>query len=584
MGEDFVQSDLDRLRHSASHIMAEAVKKLFPNAKLAIGPAIKDGFYYDIDFGESVSDEILPKIEEAMRKIVARNSEFKQKFLPKREAIAFFEKRNETFKVEIINGLEDDHISLYDQGEFIDLCRGPHAARTGEVKAFKLLNTAGAYWRGKETNPMLTRIYGTAFSTDKELATYLKNLELARKRDHRILGKQLGLFSFHPEAPGCPFYHAKGLTILECMLGHWRDVHRRAGYIEVKTPMVLSDELWKKSGHYAHYKENMFFTKVDERDFAIKPMNCPGGTLIYRSEIRSYRDLPIRMAELGLVHRNEVSGALHGLFRAKAFTIDDAHIYVSEDQIRGEVESCIQLILDMYKVYGFERVYVKLSTRPSPFMGSDEIWQKATAGLKGALEHHKVDYKVAEGGGAFYGPKIDFEVEDSLGRTWQCGTVQLDFQMPERLDLEYIGADGASHRPVMVHRAVFGSVERFFGILIEHFGGVFPLWLAPIQVRVAAISEKQETYAREVFDILIRRGVRADLDLRAQKIGYKIREAESLKVPYVAVVGDREAASGHVSVRGQGSRDLGAMKLEDLINRIERLVETKSVVEETHKS
>ncbi|MBI4431519.1 MAG: threonine--tRNA ligase [Candidatus Omnitrophica bacterium] len=577
MSEIFVTNELDKLRHSASHIMAEAVKKLYPAAKLAIGPAIKDGFYYDIDFPEPVGEDVLPRIEEAMRGIVERRSKFKQLFMKREEAVKFFEKKREPYKVEIIKGIADAEVSLFDQGEFVDLCRGPHVEHTGLVKAFKLLNTAGAYWRGKETNPMLTRIYGTAFAAEKDLKEYLDRLELARKRDHRILGKQLDLFSFHVEAPGMPFYHAKGQTILQIILDHWRAVHRQAGYIEVKTPMVLSDELWRKSGHYDHYKENMFFTESDKRPLAIKPMNCPGGTLIYKSAKRSYRDLPIRMAELGLVHRNEVSGALHGLFRAKAFTIDDAHVFCTEEQIGDEVAAVIRLIREMYKVYGFESIQVHLSTRPTESMGSDAIWEKATSGLKQALQNNKLDYTIAEGGGAFYGPKIDFEVEDSLGRTWQCGTIQLDFQMPERLDLAYTGTDGTDHRPVMVHRAIFGSVERFFGILIEHFGGAFPVWLSPVQVVVASISEKQEEVASKVCEQLFAAGVRAELDIRAAKISYKIREAEAGKVPYIAVVGDREAESKQVALRGRGRRDLGSFKIDDLISKIGKEVEVKAL-------
>ncbi len=577
MGEQFVKSELDRLRHSASHVMAEAVKKLYPQAKLAIGPAIKDGFYYDIDFPEPITEDLLPRIEEAMKAVVQRKSKFKQLSMNRDEAIRFFEKRNEPYKVEIIKGLGDQEISLFDQGEFIDLCRGPHVEHTGEVKAFKLLNTAGAYWRGKETNPMLTRIYGTAFPSEKDLKDYLDRLELAKKRDHRILGKQLDLFSFHAEAPGMPFYHAKGYTVLQNMLEHWRNIHRQTGYIEVKTPMVLSDELWRMSGHYEHYKENMFFIETDEKHFAIKPMNCPGGTLIYKSAKRSYRDLPIRMAELGLVHRKEVSGALHGLFRAKAFTIDDAHIFCTEDQIGEEVAGVIRLVRDTYQVYGFKSIQVYLSTRPAESMGSDEIWGKATSGLRRALEQNKLDFTVAEGGGAFYGPKIDFEVEDSLGRTWQCGTIQLDFQMPERLDLEYTGADGANHRPVMVHRAIFGSVERFFGILIEHFGGAFPVWLAPVQVTITSISEKQEAYARSIYETLVVAGIRTELDLSPQKIGYKIREAETSKVPYIAVVGDKEVESRQISLRGRGRKDLGSLSAHDLIQKICREIESKEI-------
>ncbi|OGW89808.1 MAG: threonine--tRNA ligase, partial [Omnitrophica bacterium RIFCSPHIGHO2_12_FULL_44_12] len=474
--------DLEKLRHSSAHILAQAVQVLFPQAKFGIGPAIKDGFYYDFDLDHPFSQEDLERIEKKCREIIKEAQPFVGRIVSRQEAEEIFRSRNEKYKLEILAGLTDENIQLYQNGAFIDLCAGPHVENTSEVKAFKLLSVAGAYWRGSEQNPMLQRIYGTAFTSEKDLNDYLLRLEEAKKRDHRKIGRELDLFSFHEEAPSMPFYHPKGLVIYNELIRFWREEHDREGYQEVRTPTILKDELWRQSGHYAHYKDKMYFTKLGEESFAIKPMNCPGGTLIYRTNQRSYRELPMRMSELGLVHRHELSGVLHGLFRVKAFTIDDAHIYCMPEQIESEISKVIKLILKIYDKFGFRDVAISLSTRPVESMGADEIWEKATNGLRQALNDNQIDYHVNEGGGAFYGPKIDFEVTDSIGREWQCGTVQLDFQMPERFGLEYVGVDGKMHRPVMIHRAILGSVERFLGILVEHFGGAFPVWLAPVQV------------------------------------------------------------------------------------------------------
>lgn len=571
----FVKSDLDRLRHSASHIMAQAIQDLFPGTKLSIGPSIKDGFYYDVDAPIQFTDADLVRIEERMREIIREAQPFRREEMSKKDAIDFFKKKSEAYKVEILEGIEADQISLYWNGSFVDLCRGPHVAKTSDVKAVKLLSIAGAYWRGDERNKMLQRIYGTAFASQKDLDDYLNRLSEAKKRDHRKLGKELDLFSFHEESPGVPFFHPKGMIIYDELIGFWRQEHRKEGYIEVKTPMILTDELWKKSGHYEHYKDNMYFTKIDEASYAIKPMNCPGGVLIFKNSPKSYRDLPIRLAELGLVHRHEKSGVLHGLFRVKAFTIDDAHIYCTEDQIQEEISTCLQLIIRIYKAFGFDKIAIELSTRPKDSMGSDQIWDKATSGLKNALELNHIQYSVTEGAGAFYGPKIDFHIEDSIGRTWQCGTIQLDFSMPERFEIEYVGSDGKFHRPVMIHRAAFGSVERFYGILVEHFAGLFPVWLAPVQVRVASISEKQEKYAVEVCEKLIQAGFRAEFDIAPEKIGYKIREAETQKIPYIAVVGDKEVEAETLALRGRGRQDFGQLTVGALIERMKKEIADK---------
>ena len=571
-----MDDNLHRIRHSAAHIMAQAVQELFPGTKLAIGPATGEGFYYDFDTDNSFQPEDLERIENRMKEIVRANHPFKQRELKRREATELFKKKGEKYKLEIIKGIDEkDPLTIYEHGPFVDLCRGPHLDSTGELKAFKLLSVAGAYWRGSESNPMLQRIYGTAFQTQKELTDFLERREEAQRRDHRKLGKELDLFSFHAEGPGFPFWHPNGLVLYETLLEYWKSVHRKAGYIEIRTPMILSEELWKRSGHYDHYREHMYFTKIDKRAFAVKPMNCPGGLLIYKGTQHSYRDLPIRMAELGLVHRHELSGVLHGLFRVKSFVIDDAHIYCTDEQLEGEIREVIGLILELYKTVGFEDVTVELSTRPENSMGSDETWQQATGALEGALKASGIDYRVQPGEGAFYGPKIDFHVHDCLGRTWQCGTIQVDFSMPEQFSLEYVASDGRKHRPVMVHRACFGSVERFLGILIEHYGGVFPLWLAPVQSRVLSISDKQADYARTVSEELRDAGIRTQTDIRPEKIGYKIRQAEKQKTPYSLVLGDQELKAKTVRVRKRGGQDLGALRLHDFIITLKQEINEK---------
>jgi threonyl-tRNA synthetase len=570
------QADLERLRHSCAHILAQAVQVLFPDVKLAIGPAIKDGFYYDFDLDHSFTSEDLERIEAKCLEIIKEGQTFTGRKVSRKEASDLFKKKNERYKLEILEGLPDDNISLHTNGPFTDLCRGNHIERTDEVKAFKLLSVAGAYWRGSEQNAMLQRIYGTAFFAKKELKLYLDRLEAAKKRDHRKLGRELDLFSFHEESPAIPFFHPKGMIIYAELIRYWREEHAREGYQEISTPMILRDNLWKQSGHYDHYKEHMYFTGKDEGQFALKPMNCPGSTLVYRSKRHSYRELPLRLSELGLVHRHELSGVLHGLFRAKAFTIDDTHIFCYGDQIESEISKVIQLILKMYRTFGFENVSINLSTRPNESMGSDAIWENATSGLTAALKNNQIDYQVNEGGGAFYGPKVDFEVTDSIGRDWQCGTIQLDFMMPERFGLEYVAADGKMHPPVMVHRAVFGSVERFYGILVEHFGGAFPLWLSPVQVRVATISEKQTAGAQRIHERLREAGIRSELDARPEKIGYKIRQAEVEKIPYVTVVGEKELTSKSVALRGRGRNDLGVTALDKLIEKLQQEISRRN--------
>ena len=573
LGMDKTKSEeLVRLRHSAAHVLAQAVQGLYPGTKLTIGPAIDTGFYYDFDREETFTEEDLVKLEARMKQIIAEGQEFEREELTKKEAYEFFKKRGEIYKCEILDDIPDPRVSLYRNGPFVDLCRGNHVKNTKEIGAVKLLSVAGAYWRGDERNKMLQRIYGTAFPKQDELEKFLNQLEEAKKRDHRKLGKELGLFSFHAEAPGVPFYHPKGERLYETLIDYWRREHAKEGYEEIRTPALLREELWKQSGHYEHYKENMFFSKTEEGMFAVKPMNCPGSTLIYRSGIRSYRDLPLRLSELGLVHRYERSGVLHGLFRVKAFTIDDAHIFCREDQIEEEITKVLRLVLKVYKTFGFEEVAMNLSTRPEDSMGSDELWERATESLKRALEQNKIPFEIQAGGGAFYGPKIDFEITDSLGRSWQCGTIQLDFQMPDRFDLNYVAPDGKEKRPVMVHRAVFGSVERFLGILIEHYGGAFPCWLAPVQARVTTISEKHEEAARGIYGKLIDAGIRTELDVRPEKIGYKIREAELEKIPYILVMGDKEVQGGRVAVRARGRKDLGEKTLDEFVSLLRREV------------
>ena len=562
-------------RHTTSHIMAQAIKRLFPNVKLAIGPSIEDGFYYDIDSDEPITAEDLPKIEAEMKKIVKENLAITRFTKPRAEAIEFFKEKNEPYKVELIEDLpEDSEISFYQQGEFVDLCAGPHLMTTKPVKAFKLTSLAGAYWRGSEKNKMLTRIYGTSYTKKADLEEYITRMEEAKKRDHRKLGKELGLFMMKEEGPGFPFFLPKGMVLKNTLLDYWREIHNKAGYVEISTPIMLSRHLWETSGHWDHYKENMYTTVIDETDFAIKPMNCPGGILVYKSEPRSYRDLPLRMGELGLVHRHEKSGQLHGLMRVRCFTQDDAHIFMTPEQIRDEIKGVARLIDSVYQLFGF-KYHVELSTRPEDSMGSDEDWEIATEGLRGALDDLGLDYVVNEGDGAFYGPKIDFHLEDSIGRTWQCGTIQLDFQLPLRFECEYIGADGEKHRPIMIHRVAFGSIERFIGILIEHFAGAFPTWLAPVQVKVLPISEKYMDYANKVMNDLKDAGIRTEIDDRAEKIGYKIREARLQKIPYMLVVGAKEEEEGKVSVRSRFMGDEGAKDLNEFIDSVKEEIKNR---------
>ena len=562
-------------RHTSAHIMAQAVKRLFPEVKLAIGPAIENGFYYDFDRETPFTEEELVKIEKEMKKIVKEDLSIERFELPREEAIAFMEEKGEPYKVELIHDLpEGETISFYRQGEFVDLCAGPHLLSTKPVKAFKLLSVAGAYWRGDEKRPMLSRIYGTSFAKKSELEAYLHRLEEAKKRDHRKLGKELELFALMEEGPGFPFFLPKGMELRNTLIDYWRGEHKKAGYQEISTPIILNQELWHRSGHWDHYKENMYVTQIDEEDYAVKPMNCPGGMLVYKTKMHSYRDLPVRLGELGLVHRHELSGALHGLMRVRNFTQDDAHIFMLPEQIKDEIKNVIDLIDHFYQVFGF-KYHVELSTRPEDSMGSDEDWERAINALKEALEEKGYDYIVNEGDGAFYGPKIDFHLEDCLGRTWQCGTIQLDFQMPERFELTYVGQDGEKHRPVMIHRVVFGSIERFIGILIEHFAGAFPTWLAPVQVKVLPISEKFHDYAQQVVDALEKENIKVEADWRGEKIGYKIREARLQRIPYMIIVGQQEQEEGKVSVRSREKGDEGQQKIEDFTARIKEEIYTK---------
>ncbi|RGE13828.1 threonine--tRNA ligase [Lachnospiraceae bacterium OF11-28] len=575
---------LAALRHTASHVMAQAIKRIWPGTKLAIGPSIADGFYYDIDRDEPVTSDDLAKIEAEMKKIIKEALPLERFELPRAEAIALMKEKNEPYKVELIEDLpEDSIISFYKQGEFTDLCAGPHLMNTKEVgKAFKLMNIAGAYWRGSEKNKMLTRIYATAFAKKEDLDAYVTMMEEAKKRDHRKLGKELGLFMMSDAGPGFPFFLPKGMILKNTLLDYWREIHKKAGYVEISTPIILNRSLWETSGHWDHYKNNMYTTVIDGEDYAIKPMNCPGGVLVYASEPRSYRDLPLRMGELGIVHRHEKSGQLHGLMRVRCFTQDDAHIFMTPEQIRDEIKNVAGLINQVYSLFGF-KYHVELSTRPEDSMGSDEDWELATNSLQGALDDLGLDYVINEGDGAFYGPKIDFHLVDAIGRTWQCGTIQLDFQLPQRFELEYIGADGEKHRPIMIHRVCFGSIERFIGILIEHFAGAFPTWLAPVQVKVLPISEKYEEYAKSVKAALDAADIRAEIDLRSEKIGYKIREAQGQKIPYMLVVGQKEQADGTVSVRSRFKGDEGAEDLNvfianikaEIAGRVNRPVEVK---------
>ena len=554
--------------HTTSHIMAQAIKRLYPNIKLAIGPSVADGFFYDVDSETPLTAEDLVKIEAEMKKIVKEALPITRFTKSREEAIAYFKEKEEPYKVELIEDLpEDAEISFYQQGEFVDLCAGPHLMSTKPIKPFKLTSLAGAYWRGSEKNKMLTRIYGTSFTKKADLEEYLNRMEEAKKRDHRKLGKELGLFMMREEGPGFPFFLPKGMVLKNTLLDYWREIHRKNGYVEISTPIMLSRHLWETSGHWDHYKENMYTTVIDDTDFAIKPMNCPGGILVYQSEPRSYRDLPLRMGELGLVHRHEKSGQLHGLMRVRCFTQDDAHIFMMPEQIRDEIKGVAKLIDEVYQLFGF-KYHVELSTRPEDSMGSDEDWEMATEALRGALDDLGLPYVVNEGDGAFYGPKIDFHLEDSIGRTWQCGTIQLDFQLPLRFNCEYIGADGEKHRPIMIHRVAFGSIERFIGILIEHFAGAFPTWLSPVQVKVLPISDKYMEYGEKVKAALEAANIRTEIDTRAEKIGYKIREARLQKIPYMLVVGAKEEEENTVSVRSRFAGDEGAKSLDDFIAAI----------------
>ncbi len=552
-------------RHTSAHILAQAVKRLYPSVKCAIGPSIADGFYYDFDFDFHFSEENFAEIEAEMKKIVQENLQLKHFTTNRKKAIQLMEQRKETYKIELLHELpENEEISFYQQGEYLEMCAGPHVAYTSVIKAFKLLSVAGAYWRGDEKNKMLTRIYGTSFPSEAMLEEYLNRLEEAKKRDHRKLGKELGLFALFEEGPGFPFFLPKGLILKNLLIDYWRKLHIREGYVEISTPIMLNRQLWETSGHWEHYMDKMYTTSIDGADFAVKPMSCPGGMLVYKMEPHSYRDFPMRISELGLIHRNEKSGTLHGLMRVRCCTQDDAHIFMTPEQIQDEIKGVARLIDEVYSNFGF-KYHVELSTRPENSIGSDEEWKTATDGLKNALEDLNLPYVVNDGDGAFYGPKIDFHLEDSIGRTWQCGTIQLDFQLPQRFEAEYIGEDGTKHRPIMIHRVVFGSIERFIGILIEHFAGKFPLWLSPVQIKILSISEKYTEYAKQIEMTLKKEGLRCEVDGRAEKIGYKIRAAQLEKVPYMLIIGEKEVDADSVSVRSRDGGDLGSMPIERLM-------------------
>ena len=555
---------IEILRHSASHIMAQAVYRLYPGTKYGVGPAIENGFYYDMDVPVAITEEDLPKIEDEMKRIASEAIPFERLVMSKEEVMRLFQERGDVYKLEILKDIEDDTVSLYRVGEFIDLCRGPHVPNTSYVKHFKLLSLAGAYWRGDERNPMLTRIYGTAFPSEEDLLAYLTKIEEAKRRDHRRIGKELDLFSLQNEAPGFPFFHPKGVVILNTLVDFWRKVHIQRGYQEIKTPLILDQDLWIRSGHWDHYRENMYFTEIDEKPFAIKPMNCPGGILVYKTQLRSYRDLPLKLAELGIVHRHERSGVLHGLMRVRCFTQDDAHIFTSEEHIKEEITDIMEMVQYIYGVFGFP-YHIELSTRPENAMGDKVLWDKAEQALQEALEDRGVEYKLNPGDGAFYGPKIDFHLEDCIGRTWQCGTIQLDFQMPEKFDITYIGPDGEPHRPVMIHRTILGSLERFLGILIEQYAGAFPYWLAPVQVKILPVSDEHLPYAKKVASTLQKKDVRIEVDLKEGTLGKKIRDAQMQKIPYMLIIGNREVEKGVVSVRDRSKGDLGSMSLEALV-------------------
>ncbi len=564
------------LRHTASHVMAQAIKRLYPDTKFAIGPAIDNGFYYDLDSSHVFTEEDFPAIEKEMAKISKENHRVERFELPRDEALAYVKELNEPYKVELIEDLpEDAHISFYKQGEFVDLCAGPHVGSTNKVKHFKLMSVAGAYWRGDEKNKMLQRVYATVFPTKEELTDYLNRLEEAKKRDHRKLGRELDLYSIMDEGPGFPFFFPKGMVIRNELESYWRQLHRERGYQEIKTPMILNEELWHRSGHWDHYKNNMYFTKIDGEDYAIKPMNCPGGMLAYKRRQWSYKDLPLRMGELGLVHRHELSGALHGLMRVRCFTQDDAHLFMTEEQIPSEIAGVIDLIDTVYKAFGF-KYHVELSTCPENFIGTEEMRETSENALKSVLEAKGMPYVINPGDGAFYGPKIDFHLEDSIGRTWQCGTVQLDYQMPERFELTYTGADGEKHCPIMIHRVAFGSIERFIGILTEHFAGAFPAWLAPVHAKILPITDRTHDVANQIAGVMSAVGMRVEVDDRSEKIGYKIRQAQLEKVPYMLVIGDKEAEDGTVSVRSRKDGDIGIMTLEDFMAKLQDEIDTKA--------
>ena len=564
------EEGIEIIRHSTAHVMAQAVKRIYGNVKLAIGPTVKNGFYYDFDLDTPLTHGDIEKIEEEMNKIINEDLKFKRKDVSREEALKLMSEKGEDYKVQLINDLdESENISLYEQGDFTDLCRGPHIPSTKFIKAFKLTSVAGAYWRGSEKNKMLQRIYGVAFATKKELDKYLNMIEEAKKRDHRKLGRELRLFEIMDEGPGFPFFLPKGVVLKNILIDYWRKLHNKAGYVEIETPIMLNKELWIRSGHWDHYKENMYTSMIDDKEFALKPMNCPGGMLVYKSEGHSYRDLPLRVGELGRVHRHELSGALHGLMRVRAFTQDDAHIFMLPEQIKSEILGVIKLIDEVYGTLGF-KYNIELSTRPEDSMGSDEEWTMAESSLKEALDEGGLDYKINEGDGAFYGPKIDFHLEDSLGRSWQCGTIQLDFQLPQRFELEYIGSDGEKHRPIVIHRVIFGSIERFIGILIEHFAGKFPVWLAPVQVKVLPISDNFVEYGSEVIGKLREAGIRCEIDNRSEKIGYKIREARNERVPYMIIVGEQEKTHGNISLRSREGGDEGSTSLEEFIARVQK--------------
>ena len=568
---------VDVIRHSTAHIMAQAVKRLYKDAKITIGPSIKNGFYYDFDLDTPLTIEDLAKIEKEMNNIVSEDLQFERIDVSRDEALKIMGDMNENYKVELINDLpEGEKISIYKQGDYVDLCRGPHIPSTKCAKAFKLTSVAGAYWRGNEKNKMLQRIYGVAFADKISLETHLHNTEEAKKRDHRKLGKELKLFTFADEGPGFPFFLPKGVILKNILIDFWRKLHYEAGYVEVETPIMLNKKLWETSGHWYHYKENMYTSMIDNEEFALKPMNCPGGMLIYKSESHSYRDFPMRVGELGRVHRHELSGALHGLMRVRAFTQDDAHIFMLPEQIKSEIKGVVELIDKVYSIFGF-KYHIELSTRPEDSMGSDEEWNMAEDSLKGALDELNLPYIINEGDGAFYGPKIDFHLEDSISRTWQCGTIQLDFQLPQRFELDYVGSDGEKHRPIVIHRVVFGSIERFIGILIEHFAGKFPTWLAPVQVKVLPISDKFNEYSQSVSKKLSESGIRCEIDERSEKIGYKIREARNERVPYIVVIGEKEEKEKNISLRSRKNGDEGAVSVDELIMRVIEEVKNKNI-------